>query len=307
MVWQEYVEFFKKPLNCLSKYQYHFAFSPAMYENSCCSTSLPAFGVVNVPDFGHSNRCVVVSYYCFNLHFPQHMMWSRFSFFPFLKSLFHYGLSQDIEYSSLCYIVGPCCLSILFFYKFIYLFILFLAALGLRCCTWAFSSAASRGYSSLRCVGFSLQWLLLLQSTGSRHSGFRICDTWAQQLWLMGSGAQAQQLWCPDLVVPWHVGSSWTRDGTHVPCIGRRILNHYATKEVPAYLFYIQQFVSANPKLLIYPPPPLSPFGKHKFVFCVGESVFVLYISSFVSHFRFHILMISYDICHSLSDLLHLV
>ena len=26
----------------------------------------------------------------------------------------HYGLSQDIEYSSVCYIVGHCCLSILF-------------------------------------------------------------------------------------------------------------------------------------------------------------------------------------------------
>ena len=27
--------------------------------------------------------------------------------------LFHYGLSQDIEHSSLCYTVGPCCLCIL--------------------------------------------------------------------------------------------------------------------------------------------------------------------------------------------------
>ena len=27
--------------------------------------------------------------------------------------LFHYGLSQEIGYSSLCYTVGPCCLSIL--------------------------------------------------------------------------------------------------------------------------------------------------------------------------------------------------
>ena len=27
---------------------------------------------------------------------------------------------------------------------------------------------ASGGYSSLRCVGFSLRWLLLLRSTGSR-------------------------------------------------------------------------------------------------------------------------------------------
>ena len=28
--------------------------------------------------------------------------------------LFHYGLSQDIKYSSLCYTVGHCCLSILY-------------------------------------------------------------------------------------------------------------------------------------------------------------------------------------------------
>ena len=28
--------------------------------------------------------------------------------------LFHYGLSQDIDYSSLCYMVGPCYLSILY-------------------------------------------------------------------------------------------------------------------------------------------------------------------------------------------------
>ena len=34
------------------------------------------------------------------------------------------------------------------------------------------------------------------------------------------------------LVAPWHVGSSRTRARTHVPCIGRRILNHCATREV---------------------------------------------------------------------------
>ena len=28
--------------------------------------------------------------------------------------LFHYGLSQDIKYSSLCHTVGPYCLSILY-------------------------------------------------------------------------------------------------------------------------------------------------------------------------------------------------
>ena len=39
---------------------------------------------------------------------------------------------------------------------------------------------ASRGYSSLRCTGFSLRWLPLLWSTGSRRAGFSSCSTWAQ-------------------------------------------------------------------------------------------------------------------------------
>ena len=58
------------------------------------------------------------------------------------------------------------------FKLFIYLFRLrwvFVAVRGLSLV------AASRGYSSLRCVGFSLQWLLLLQSTGSRRVGFSSC------------------------------------------------------------------------------------------------------------------------------------
>ena len=38
--------------------------------------------------------------------------------------------------------------------------------------------AASRGYCSLLCVGFSLWWLLLLRSTGSRRTGFSSC-AWA--------------------------------------------------------------------------------------------------------------------------------
>ena len=33
--------------------------------------------------------------------------------------LFHYGLSQNIEYSFLCYTVGTCCLSILYIIVYI--------------------------------------------------------------------------------------------------------------------------------------------------------------------------------------------
>ena len=39
--------------------------------------------------------------------------------------------------------------------------------------------ASSRGYSPLQCTGFSSWCLLLLWSTGSRHTGFNSCGTWA--------------------------------------------------------------------------------------------------------------------------------
>ena len=42
--------------------------------------------------------------------------------------------------------------------------------------------AASGGYSSLRCAGFSLQQFLLLRSTGSRCTCFSSCGTRAQLL-----------------------------------------------------------------------------------------------------------------------------
>ena len=66
------------------------------------------------------------------------------------------------------------------FFKINLFIYLFLAALVLCCCAWLSLFAASGSYSSLRRVGFSLRWLLLLQSTGSRHVGFSSCGMWAQ-------------------------------------------------------------------------------------------------------------------------------
>ena len=112
----------------------------------------------------------------------------------------------------------------LFSFKFIYLF---MAALGLCCCAWVFSSCGERGLHSLLWrAGFSLQWLLLLRSTGSRRAGFSSCGTPALERRLRSCGARG-------LVAPRHVGSSWTRARTRLPCIGRRILNHCATREAP--------------------------------------------------------------------------
>ena len=93
--------------------------------------------------------------------------------------------------------------------------------------------AASGGYSSLRCAGFSLRWLLLLRSTGSRCVGFSSRGSRALEHRLSSCSAQA---W---LVAPWHVGSSRTRARTCVPCIGRRIFNHCATREVPGIAILI--------------------------------------------------------------------
>ena len=68
----------------------------------------------------------------------------------------------------------------------------FVAAHGLSLVT------ASGGYSSLQCAGFSLQWLLLLRSTGSRHAGSVVvahglssCGSRALERRLSSCGARA--------------------------------------------------------------------------------------------------------------------
>ena len=66
----------------------------------------------------------------------------------------------------------------LFIYLSIYLWLrwVFIAARGLSLVV------VSRGYSSLQCTGFSLQWFLLLQSMGSRCAGFSSCGARASLL-----------------------------------------------------------------------------------------------------------------------------
>uniref|UniRef100_A0AC11EMR1 Vav guanine nucleotide exchange factor 1 n=1 Tax=Ovis aries TaxID=9940 RepID=A0AC11EMR1_SHEEP len=87
---------------------------------------------------------------------------------------------------------------------------------------WLSLAAASRGYSSSWCVGFSLRWLLLLQSTGSRHAGSVV------------------------VVAPRHVGISWTRDQTRVPYIGKCILKRWATRGSPPTSLYSNATLSVS-------------------------------------------------------------
>ena len=107
-----------------------------------------------------------------------------------------------------------------FYSYFIYLFIYFLAVLGLRFVRGLSPVTASGGHSSSRCGDRSSS-----RCAGPSpprpppRCGAQAPDAQAQQPWLTGPAA------------PRHVGSSQTRARTRVPCISRQTLNHCATRE----------------------------------------------------------------------------
>ena len=82
----------------------------------------------------------------------------------------------------------------LYFFFFLALFIYFWRS-------WVFVAlcglsvvAASGGYSSLRYTGFSLRWLLLFRSMGSRRASFSSCGSRALERRLSSCGTRAQLL-----------------------------------------------------------------------------------------------------------------
>ena len=79
--------------------------------------------------------------------------------------------------------------------SFLMSFCFFLAVLGLHC--WVVKIplvAVRRGYSSLQRAGFSLRWLLLMWSPGSRVLELLQCGSWAPQHRLNSCGEWA---WLP--------------------------------------------------------------------------------------------------------------
>ena len=117
------------------------------------------------------------------------------------------------------------------FFLFTYLF---LAALGLCCFAWAFSSCGEQGL--LSCCAWA-----------SHCGGFSCCKTQAlgARASTAAAGAQAQLLQYVSVgsIVVAHKlshsmtrGISQTRDRTHVPCCGRRIPTHGVIREVPSCL-----------------------------------------------------------------------
>ena len=90
------------------------------------------------------------------------------------------------------------------------------------------SSLLHAGFLQLRRAGAIL--LIAMASLVAEH---QLQVHGLQQLWHAGSRAQALQLWHTGLVAPRHVRCSQTRKILQeVPCIGRWVLNHWATRKV---------------------------------------------------------------------------
>ena len=80
------------------------------------------------------------------------------------------------------------------------------------------------------------------------------------------------------------MGSSWTRVRTLVPCIGRRILNHCATREalLPLLLLSFSFYPIFLPSLLW--PPWVAQFRKHNIILLNHFPSLVTEVSSLASY-----------------------
>ena len=98
--------------------------------------------------------------------------------------------------------------------------------LGLRFCAWTSSSCGKWGPLFIAVCG---PFTVVASRCGAQ-----------------APDAQAQQLWLTGPVAPQHVGSSQTRARTRVPCIGRRTLNHCATREALFLILKIRKLGSGS-------------------------------------------------------------
>ena len=111
----------------------------------------------------------------------------------------------------------------IFLFSEILFFFFNLAALGLHCCLWAFSSC--RGYSLFAELGLLIVMASRCRAQALREAGLSNCS-WRVLEHRLSSW------WCMSLVTPKHVESSQIKNRTCIPCIGRRTPNHWTTREV---------------------------------------------------------------------------
>ena len=127
-----------------------------------------------------------------------------------------------------------CVYRFLSFFKINLFIYLFLAVLGLPCCAWTFSGCGEWGLLFVAVCGL----LIVVASLVVEHG---LQARRLQQLQHVGSVVVAHGLQSAGSGVVVHgvscsvaCGIFLTRARTRVPCIARQILNHCATREVPA-------------------------------------------------------------------------
>ena len=119
-------------------------------------------------------------------------------------------------------------LSVSYCFQCIFLIVYFFDCAGSLLLSGLFSSCGERGLLWLWCV-VSLQWLLLLQSMGSR--ALELQELWhmGSYLWLSGSRTQAQQLW--------HMAQllcgTWDRPGPGIKPVSPGLAKGLLTVEPP--------------------------------------------------------------------------
>ena len=83
-------------------------------------------------------------------------------------------------------------------------------------------AAVIRGCSSWRCAGFSLWWLLLLGSIGSRAHALSNCRSWALECRLNRCGARAKLL-----------HGMWNLPGPGIKPVSPALAGRFLTTELP--------------------------------------------------------------------------
>ena len=129
------------------------------------------------------------------------------------------------------------------------------AVLSLRGCVWASSRDGEQGSSGTVMRGFSLRWL---GHVAKRPLwGAWVSVVMAPRLEGAGSVVGTRRL---SLVASTRGGSSWSRDGTRVPCVGPLTLNHQAPGKA-----FSGEFRPAAPATGSFPrlsvSPPARPRG----------------------------------------------
>ena len=177
-------------------------------------------------------------------------------FFVFFFNLQNYFLKAIIHVN--CYkilAIFPYCAVYSCSFFILKKSVLFLAVLGLHC---------FEGFLQLQRAGAALVHGLLnaVASLVAEHT-LQACG----QLQPADSKAWAQQLRHAGLAALQLVRSSWTRDQTHVPCLGRWSLTHHAIREVLLKAYFIpNSLFLLIPCPCIAPPPRPSP---RLFLLCI--------------------------------------